>query len=509
MLSRLSGVGPSWALAAWLCAPLVPGCGTTRDCPPGLVPYAGRCLALDLDAGHDAEAAADSGQPDGGEDAGGEGDAGGDGGVEVADRDGDGLPDETDPCPSTWDPSGEAATCEHRSIEGPTTIALASLLPDGRVVFTGAASGPSVEDLQPLTEVWLYDPTDDSTRTASDQTADYHIGGAAVRMRNGHVLFVGGGDLGGQLTSNIEEFEAWSEIVSGFGSLESPRKEHQAVRLADGRLLVVGGTTSDDTVAVRSLELFETDGTRTIVGSLPDEEGGEVAAVELEDGTVLITGGCTGADGGPKEPSTLALVLDPVGEGPTALPDGLVTGRTRHRMVRLPDDRVLIVGGDTECAGGGARATREVEIFDPDDGTFESLVIVPAYHHRGSLISLADGSALVSGGDADIELHIEEEMSRFDDSGLRDDAPLRPDELLEPRTFLEHGSVLLHDGSVLILGGITTGFTLAAGGERFFPTYLGPVDRDFDRVVDVLDNCPDDPNPDQRDSDRDGTGDDC
>lgn len=68
--------------------------------------------------------------------------------------------------------------------------------------------------------------------------------------------------------------------------------------------------------------------------------------------------------------------------------------------------------------------------------------------------------------------------------------------------------VTLHDGSILVIGGIATS-SVADSWERHFPRYLIPIDRDLDRVVDSLDTCPDDPDTDQADSDRDGIGDVC
>jgi len=51
------------------------------------------------------------------------------------------------------------------------------------------------------------------------------------------------------------------------------------------------------------------------------------------------------------------------------------------------------------------------------------------------------------------------------------------------------------------------GVTGAAAGRAF--QVAAPPDRDFDAVVDAADNCPDTPNADQADKDRDGIGDAC
>jgi len=70
------------------------------------------------------------------------------------------------------------------------------------------------------------------------------------------------------------------------GSMGTPRSGHTAVRLLDGRVLVVGGADGDAT----SAELYDPDsGTWSATGSMIKTwSGGEFAATLLRDGRVLV-----------------------------------------------------------------------------------------------------------------------------------------------------------------------------------------------------------------------------
>lgn len=498
-------------LVCLLSAPLT-GCGRADDCPGGTGRVGGRCLYPALDAGDDGRA--DASRADGGDgDAGDRGDGGidadgGDDASSPSDKDRDGIADAEDSCPSYWNPDGAPDACAHQTVDAIGLAGPAALLRDGRVVMTTVASGPSLEELEVTTDVWIYDPHDETFTESAEPAAALHSGGEAVRLLDGTVAFVGGGDLSGQVTSVVERYDPVDGSMQGFANLLTARMGHRALLLPDGRVLVVGGIAGREGPIVSTIEVIDQDGSVTAPWTLPGGEGGEVAASLLDDGTVLITGGgCDGPEDG-RSPSHLSMVLDP-DDRLSGTNGELVTARVGHQTVLLGDGRVLVVGGDEECFGGGARGIRDLEVFDPSDGSYTALVRLQAFHHRGALLALADGTALAIGGDADIEAHIEEEMTRLDGDGAIEGIDLRADELNEPRSFVQHGAVMLHDGSIVVIGGVTTGFGLATTAEHYFPPYLAVIDADGDRVVDVLDDCPADPDPDQTDGDADGRGDAC
>lgn len=112
----------------------------------------------------------------------------------------------------------------------PTTsnAGAASLLPDGRVLLTG-------EGLQQTSEpAEIYDPSTGTFRRLQSTTNPSPFG-AVVSLNSGRVLFVSGA------TPSPTLFDPVSEA---FTSVDPPVAGTTAVQLRDGRVLVIGPTTS-------------------------------------------------------------------------------------------------------------------------------------------------------------------------------------------------------------------------------------------------------------------------
>jgi large repetitive protein len=238
----------------------------------------------------------------------------------------------------------------------------------------------------------------------------------------------------------------------------SPRFEHTATLLDDGRVLVAGGITAYDGPPLSIAELYDpTAGAWAPTGSMTT---GRIlaTATRLTDGTVLVTGG--GGDGYVALAS--AERYDPV-TGMFTPTGPLSTARIRHTATLLDDGCVLVVGG-----GGSendALPLASAEIYDPMTGTFTPTgsMTTPRGFHTAT--RLADGRVLISGGFSGPY------MSPF----------LASAEVWDPvtGTFTPTGSMavprswatatLLADGSVLIVGGGNTEATYAAA-ERYDPT---------------------------------------
>ncbi len=123
-------------------------------------------------------------------------------------------------------------------------------------------------------------------------------------------------------------------------------------------------------------------------------------ATRLPDGRVLIVGGQTGTLNGEPDPPPLrrADIWDPATL--SYKPSGsLEVGRERHTATLLPDGRVLIVGGV------GARVTDdsetsivEAELWDPSTESFDGAgqAAVGRALHTATLLD--DGRVLITGG---------------------------------------------------------------------------------------------------------------
>lgn len=130
-----------------------------------------------------------------------------------------------------------------------------------------------------------------------------------------------------------------------------------------------GGTVGEDTLyAVYLPYQFA-----PIPGHLPAPLGGH-AATTLADGSVLLTGGAPGATAAAQdaalrfEPGTFAFAEEP---------ETLVSARAGHTASRLPDGRVLILGGSERGAPTTpADLVTTAELFDPADGSFAEIPVV-------------------------------------------------------------------------------------------------------------------------------------
>ncbi|MEL7362792.1 MAG: hypothetical protein AAFN13_12030, partial [Bacteroidota bacterium] len=105
---------------------------------------------------------------------------------------------------------------------------------------------------------------------------------------------------------------------------------------------------------------------------MPTPLGGH-AATRLADGRVLITGGTQQAEGVVRD---RAYVFDPATNAFETLANRMVEARTGHTASLLPDGRVLIVGGTRLVpATDFSDFVVDAELFDPETGTFSRVTL--------------------------------------------------------------------------------------------------------------------------------------
>jgi Kelch motif/PKD domain/Galactose oxidase, central domain len=200
---------------------------------------------------------------------------------------------------------------------------------------------------------------------------------------------------------------------SGFarvGPMNVARKFHTATRLADGRVLIVGGEDSANRV-LDSVEIYDPD-TRTFLPgpSLSDvaqpEPGVPVigprshhTATLLADGTVLVAGGdyVDGTTGNVRVHAT-GVVFDPSRDEWT-YNFRLANPRTQHTAVRVVtaggEERVLLIGGKEDPTAVDGLDT--VEILH-GSGAFVGTGILAEPRILHAAVALDNHRVLIAGG---------------------------------------------------------------------------------------------------------------
>jgi hypothetical protein len=172
------------------------------------------------------------------------------------------------------------------------------------------------------------------------------------------VLVVGGIGSGSAGPAPVAEAELYKPHTGQFSTtfnaqMITPRSQHQAVRLPDGSVVIIGGIDAAG-LAVRQIEVFTLDGGFSVPPNsdeLPPTAGAvDFAATSLPDGSVLITGGRP-APGAPPVDTAVLVQINPNTGGVEVLStDHLTVARAGHSATVLCDGSVLISGGTQDPA---------------------------------------------------------------------------------------------------------------------------------------------------------------
>ena len=208
-------------------------------------------------------------------------------------------------------------------------------------------------------------------------------------------------------TRVLDTAELWAPVSGAWSRtsrLGTERYGAEAVTLADGRILLVGGVQDPESPrsALRSTEVYDpvTD-QWDAAGDLSIARSG-FSLVAMQDGSALVIGG-VGSSAGER----LARVerFDPVLNGWTLTEDlpQPVVGAT---AATLADGRVLLAGGvvrdpeplDTDGDPYVSGMTANALLFDPSTARWTATTPMPGPRAGASSVLLRDGSVLVVGG---------------------------------------------------------------------------------------------------------------
>lgn len=260
-----------------------------------------------------------------------------------------------------------------------TNHTLTTLL-DGRVLVVGGWDGKPPQSSLASAEV--FDP-DTLSFAATGSMNVQRLSHAAARLADGRVLVVGGVDSAFATLNSAEIYDPATGTFTATGSMAQARSAHFAVTLDDGRVLVAGSN------GLRAAEVFDpTTGAFAAVGDMVSFHGFGASATKLRDGRVLVLGG-RGDDRG-VTPTDAAELFDPVANVFTAVAP-MSRPRDNHMAVLLADGKVLISGGNSfESDGITTEFTilSSSEQFDPATNAFEPLPDAPGVGAEGVAVFL-------------------------------------------------------------------------------------------------------------------------
>jgi hypothetical protein len=161
--------------------------------------------------------------------------------------------------------------------------------PNGNVFYAGP---------EPATKYLDTSGTGNWTTLAIKAFTGWRDYGPGVMYDTGKVLAVGGSDPP-TATAEAIDLNASSPAWAFTGSMQYPRRQHNAVILPDGKVFVVGGSSGggfdDSTNPVYPTEMWDpATGQFTVMASIAEYRGYHSTALLLPDGRVLSAGGNVG-----------------------------------------------------------------------------------------------------------------------------------------------------------------------------------------------------------------------
>jgi hypothetical protein len=286
--------------------------------------------------------------------------------------------------PSQADPGGTLVT--------PRTSHTATLLADGRVLVSGGSDG----NLLALAASEVYNPATNNWTTTGhlNQGRRNH---ETVLLADGRALSMGGLTSGNvsTVTNSTEIYNPATGLWSVTGNMITARAFFDAVLLANGKVLVVGGHIASTPFETATCELYDpATGSWSATGSLLQPRN-EHHATLLADGLVLVAGGFN-QTAGLIAPSEL---YDPV-TGTWSNSGALTQPRDSNIQVRLADGRVLVAGGVKKFGfeRHPPKITGSTEIYDPVTGIWSrtGALNTPRIDFTANLLN--DGRAFAAGG---------------------------------------------------------------------------------------------------------------
>jgi len=338
------------------------------------------------------------------------------------------------------------------SAPGPSSLPGSSPRPSN---VASPSASPSVTVIVPRPPAWI-------AAAGMPQGRYLHT---ATLLADGKVLIAGGSTDGRNALASAELFDPVGGSWTATGTMVSPRESQTATLLPNGKVLVAGGYR--DFEALPSAELYDpATGTWAATGSMNNARGYHTATL-LPDGKVLVAGGRSNnsSTGGPL---TSAELYDPA-SGTWKTTDSLLKAHMYHTATLLIDGQVLVAGANFKGYGLDPAAT--AELYDPATGSWKATgPMITAGDFQAATL-LADGHVLVAGGTKDSAVGCCSVGAQLVATGQLYDPNTgtwaQTGDMLGARA--RHTATLLAGGKVLVTGGESTSGTSLKLSELYDP----------------------------------------
>ncbi len=286
---------------------------------------------------------------------------------------------------------------------------------------------------------------------------EFHTATLFTRTR----ALVAGGLRPAGPTARSEIFDEGTRRWSPAAPLSTPRLAHTAtLLLPSGRVLVTGGgsfTATSRAGYLSSTELYDPGADRWLSGGRMLTPRANHTATLLRNGRVLVTGGLNSVGRG----VAAAEIYDP--NSNSWAPAGrMAESRFHHTATLLPGGRVIVTGGEQLSGGGGRVPLSGAELYDPATNSWSRAPRMAVRRDNHTATLMPGGRVLVAGGGSRTRGFVRS-SEVYDPSSNRWSSAGR---MREPRGF--HAMTLLPDRRVLALGGFNDCGALS-GAELYSP----------------------------------------